>query len=87
MLQVRDLGTQVHDKLDVFNDAIHHLDTADPNSRGKSERAIQAYEQKPQSKTYYDEFQVISLFQSLILPVTPIYRLLGKAGLNAWRKT
>nr|KAG5704904.1 hypothetical protein BaRGS_003887 [Batillaria attramentaria] len=55
--KVRDLGTEVHDKLDVFKGVISHLDTASPEVTGLSERAIQAYEQKPVKKSYLDRYK------------------------------
>ncbi|XP_070188203.1 uncharacterized protein [Littorina saxatilis] len=57
--KVRDLGTEVHDKLDVFNQVIQHLDTASPEAIGLSERAIQAYEQKPETDSYFDRFKLL----------------------------
>lgn len=54
---MRDLGTEVHDKLDVFNQVIQHLDTASPEAIGLSERAIQAYEQKAENNSYFERFK------------------------------
>lgn len=55
--KMRDLGSEVHDKLDVFNNVIQHLDTASPELTGLSERAIQAYQQKPGEKSYFDRYK------------------------------
>ena len=56
--QVRDFGTEVHDKLDVFHKVIQDLDTSSPEAlQGVGERAIQAYEQKRDGSSYFNRFQ------------------------------
>ena len=54
---MRDLGMEVHDKLDVFNQVIQHLNTGSPEALGLSERAIQAYEQKAEPNSYFELFK------------------------------
>lgn len=53
------MGTEVHDKMDMFNQVIQKLDLASPESRDLSERAIQAYEQRPGRKSYFERFKNI----------------------------
>ena len=48
---------EVHDKLDVFNQVIQHLNTGSPEALGLSERAIQAYEQKAEPNSYFELFK------------------------------
>ncbi|KAL8580394.1 hypothetical protein ACOMHN_020871 [Nucella lapillus] len=55
--EMRDLGTEVHDKLDVFKQVINNLNTASPEAQGLGERAIQAYEQKSGPDSYFSRFK------------------------------
>lgn len=57
LFQMRDLGTEVQDKMAVFKNVIQNLDTGSPKTLDISERAIQAYEQKPEDQTYYERLK------------------------------